>query len=119
MELQGRNLSLRKRGEDVRLLQEELQQLGFAIADTLGLFGATTRQAVREFQRQNDLEPTGVVDEQTAAVINREVDRQQRPKPFVVKGTVRHVDGKPFSNGLVRASAGRTVPEQIGWRDRP
>lgn len=63
MELQGRNLSLRKRGEDVRLLQEELQRLSFAIEDTPGLFGATTRQAVRDLQRQNDLEPTGVVDE--------------------------------------------------------
>ena len=39
------------RGDDVKLLQEELRQLGFSIEDREGLFGRSTRQALLEFQR--------------------------------------------------------------------
>jgi hypothetical protein len=49
MELQGGNLVLRTRGDDVALLQRELAQLGLVIdrAEVAGkLFGRTTRDAV-------------------------------------------------------------------------
>lgn len=101
MKLQGRELKINLDGEDVELLHDELAILGFsvpALERQEGFFGEGTHKAVQEFQKKRGLETTGVVDERTAARIN-----EQLQKPFVVKGTVRHPDGKPFGNGLVRA----------------
>ncbi len=50
MNLQGRNLALNMRGDDVALLQTELRQLDLQIADPPGLFGSTTLLAVQRFQ---------------------------------------------------------------------
>src|SRR5262245_32582031 len=100
MNLQGRNPSLRMQGEDVKLLQDELRQLGFPLNDGDGFFGKTTRQAVLEFQRGHGLATTGVVDEATATAINGEVDAlnpEPEPvaewQPFIVRGQVRQTDG--------------------------
>lgn len=51
IELQGRNGSLNMRGEDVKLLQEELRQFCFSIEDRDGFLSRTKRQTVMEFQR--------------------------------------------------------------------
>lgn len=104
MELQGRTLHLRMRGEDVALLQRELRQMGFTMDDQEGYFGSMTRLTVHEFQNRHELEPTGEVDERTAARINRMVEGE-RPQPqrrFVVNGQVVHSDGKKslHENGL-------------------
>lgn len=77
MRLQGRNLSIEMRGEDVKLLHSELHQLGYDIKDTEvqeSSFGLTTQKAVTTFQKRNQLETTGVVDEETARAINAAVD---------------------------------------------
>ncbi len=107
MQLQGRDLKVNMRGADVKLLQKELQELGFPIDDEDGHFGATTRRAVLRFQEQHLAEldlpkPTGIVDEATALLINAEVNARQSDS-FVVKGVVRYEDGKPFAAGLVVA----------------
>lgn len=110
MELQGRNLSMRMQGEDVALLQEELRKLGFSIDGRDGYYGKTTRQAVMEFQRRHEKEPTGVVDEVTAKLINDEVEALQpepepveERQPFTVRGQVHQADGSPLVGGIVRA----------------
>lgn len=123
MNLQGRNLSVTLQGEDVALLQRELRQLGFVIAQTeiqAKNFRQTTQQAVRTFQERQGLPVTGVVDERTAVAINAAVDAlQPQPQPasptqpqpspqpqpprFVVKGQVRQADGRPLAQGRVRA----------------
>jgi hypothetical protein len=109
MNLNDRNLSLRMRGEDVALLQRELQHLGAVIdpgevTDTR--FGTTTRDAVQRFQREHALEPTGVVDEETARLINAEVDRLGRPPAhaaLVVRGAVINPDGSAVARAIVKA----------------
>ncbi|MBE9128304.1 MULTISPECIES: neuraminidase-like domain-containing protein [unclassified Coleofasciculus] len=122
MELQGRNLSLRMTGEDVTLLQEELRQLGFTIEDRESLFGNSTFLAIQEFQRQQSIEATGVVDEATARLINAAVDALQ-PKSFIVQGEVVQVDGTPvvgvqvqaIEKGLRRETQlGMTTPDEAG-----
>jgi peptidoglycan hydrolase-like protein with peptidoglycan-binding domain len=75
MKLQRRNLSLQVpavQGDDVKLLQSELQQLGYPIApNELGSssFGQATLQAVIDFQTRHGLETTGAVDARTALLI--------------------------------------------------
>ena len=81
MQLQGRILSIRMRGDDVVLLQQELRQLGLTIEDREGYFGKSTHLAVLKVQRAHDLEPIGDVDECTAALISLRVDARGKPKP--------------------------------------
>ena len=79
MRLQGRELKLEMQGADVRLLQFELSLLGFDIPgdETLkNFFGEVTQRAVIRFQREFNLEPTGVVDERTARLINRVISER-------------------------------------------
>ena len=99
MKLQGRNLSSRMEGDDVKLLQQELSilykagKLDIQIDQTelaRKYFGTTTRRAVIAFQQQHHLPATGIVDEPTARAINAEVDALQ-PQTFTVSGkTLRH-----------------------------
>lgn len=58
MNLQGRHLFITLLGQDVQLLQSELQQLGFKIPDDelqKLAFGKGTLDAVPLFQKQNGL----------------------------------------------------------------
>jgi peptidoglycan hydrolase-like protein with peptidoglycan-binding domain len=112
MNLQGRNLSLQSppiQGDDVKLLQVELQQLGcFVLPDelTAASFGAGTHQAVLDFQTTHGLETTGVVDARTALLINRAVDAlhpQPQPSVPMVKGSITDQNARPLTGLIVRA----------------
>ncbi len=108
MKLQRRNLSIRLQGDDVRLLQKELRELGFDIPAgevTPALFGLQTEDAVERFQTSHRLRATGIVDPQTAKLINREVDRQRavQRRMFIVSGRIQFANGQPFAAGVVRA----------------
>ncbi len=103
MKLQGRNLEPNLRGDDVKLLQSELRRLKLKIqiVDLEGFFGSTTFLAVQEFQRLHGLEATGIVDEPTARLINKEVDESGAER-YVVRGEVRAADGEPLRGLIVR-----------------
>src|SRR2546421_4052426 len=114
MKLQGRNLSLSMNGEDVKLLQEKLRQLGFSLNDREGFFDKTTLQAVQALQKGHGLPATGMVDETTAKLIGALGDTLQSKaepagelkdtlKQFVVKGQIRLADGSPLVGAIVRA----------------
>ena len=111
MILQGRNLEPNMRGDDVRLLQDELRQLGFNIVGQEGFFGSTTFLAVQQFQQQHNLPATGIVDAQTARVINAALDAQPR-EGYLVKGKVVNSDGRPFARASVVLFEKRLRSEQ-------
>ncbi|MCX9012792.1 MAG: peptidoglycan-binding protein, partial [Candidatus Methanoperedens sp.] len=67
-----RNLSIRMKGEDVKLLQRDLNKLVFPLKED-GYFGKETKRAVLEFQEKHELKLTGVVDERTARMITKEI----------------------------------------------
>lgn len=56
-------------GRDVRLVQEGLAQLRYALGQIDGVYGRRTEQAVREFQKQAGLPDDGVVGRQTIAAL--------------------------------------------------
>ncbi len=62
-----RDLKLGQRGDDVKLLQKVLQFLGFLSKDTLvtGYFGKATKTALKNFQSDNGLSPTGILNDDT------------------------------------------------------
>ncbi len=51
--------------EDVYKMQERLEELGFLDAEYDGYYGDHTTECVKEFQRVNGLEQTGVADADT------------------------------------------------------
>lgn len=110
MKLQDRNLRIGMRGEDVELLQQELQQLGFTIEIEAGYFCSLTHWAVEQLQKQYGLEITGEVDERTATLLNDAVHASDLNSGgndggsfFVVRGDVRKADGSPLIRAIVRA----------------
>lgn len=54
-------------GDDVKRLQERLDELGYLETEYDGTFGTYTADALKAFQKKNDLEETGVADSKTQA----------------------------------------------------
>jgi peptidoglycan hydrolase-like protein with peptidoglycan-binding domain len=105
MDLMGRDLSPGMRGEDVRLLHSELNQLGFPIPiseTAAGFFGRATLDAVERFQTQNSLPVTGIVDRVVAERINRALG-EAPARRAIVRGTIRLSTGAPAPGVVVRA----------------
>lgn len=103
MNLQGRNLSAELRGDDVRLLQSELGRLAYSLPPgelAAAVFGPATLNAVKDFQKQHNLPPSGVVDAATAAAINAAVDALSK---LVVRGRVRRATGGALPGVAVAA----------------
>uniref|UniRef100_A0A0C1QRQ3 Peptidoglycan binding-like domain-containing protein n=1 Tax=Tolypothrix bouteillei VB521301 TaxID=1479485 RepID=A0A0C1QRQ3_9CYAN len=57
-------------GQQVRKLQDDLQQLGYFRANPTGYYGPTTQEAVERFQQNYGLTRNGVADSQTLARIS-------------------------------------------------
>ena len=103
MKLQGRNLSIRMKGNDVKLLYSELKILGYSLPSNEteeAFFGEETRKAVLAIQKQNGLQETGIVDERTAQQINAAVEARQA-KEFVVQGQVFKWDGETYARDVI------------------
>ena len=58
-------LSMDSTGEDVVILQETLQELGYDITMIDGEFGNETKAAVESFQRDQNINVTGIVNNET------------------------------------------------------
>lgn len=58
----ARPLKIFMRGKSVRMLQELLRSMGYKVDDRDSMFGASTRDAVKSFQRQRNLKVTGQVE---------------------------------------------------------
>ncbi|MGH8472075.1 MAG: peptidoglycan-binding domain-containing protein, partial [Gammaproteobacteria bacterium] len=87
MNLQGRDLKLDLRGDDVALLHRELTLIGLMVPEAERqeiVFGRGTHEVIVRFQRQHCIEPTGVVDVETARAINAAADAMT----FTVQGKV-------------------------------
>ena len=65
------------RGEDVRILQENLRQLGFLNDAADGIFGTNTNAAVRNFQKAQGLSVDGVVGAGTWAALGAAMPREE------------------------------------------
>ncbi len=101
MKLQGRNLESGMRGDDVKLLQDELRQLGFQISANSRAFDSDTFIAVEDFQQRHNLDVTGIVDPRTARAINKAVDQLNREE-YIVRGEVLEPDGEPLTQRRIQ-----------------
>jgi hypothetical protein len=99
-------LSQGAQGERVTRLQTQLRALGFDLGSESGAFGDATVGAVRAFQQKHSLPVTGIVDDRTAAEIDRlspRPDPGPAPTRFVVSGAMRRGDGAPLPGVVMRA----------------
>lgn len=64
-------LKMFKRGKGVTMLQELLQRMGYPMQDRPGLFGVSTRDAVKDFQSKKGLKSTGIVDDELLALMRQ------------------------------------------------
>ena len=78
--LNGNNvLKNGERGPSVRVLQEQLQDLGYGV-DVDGIFGRQTQMAVKAFQTHHRLTVDGVVGPRTAAALEEARTESSRPR---------------------------------------
>ncbi len=82
----GKKLKIFMRGKSVSSLQSQLKQRGFTITDVPGVFGPSTRDAVKSLQSQMSLKATGIVDEtfwqaigQSFAPSNEKTEKMDEP----------------------------------------
>ena len=70
-----RYLTVESIGDEVRLLQATLKQLGFfpAKANVTGYFGSVTRNAVIDYQKAHGIDPLGVVGPETRNSLNEDL----------------------------------------------
>lgn len=78
-------------GEDIKLLQIQLKKLDYYSGIPDGKFGATTRNAVIQFQQDKGLLPDGIAGSQTRKLIKKETLKPSRfisaPTPVPVSET--------------------------------
>ena len=60
----ARALKIYMRGKSVRTLQNMLKQMGYPMEDQPAIFGVSTRDGVKDFQKRKGLKPTGIVDDE-------------------------------------------------------
>ena len=106
-----------ERGEEVRALQTSLNQLGFRdgqgaeLETRSGIYGGRTQEAIRAFQRANQLEATGNADART-----REAIAQQLALPERERNRAQPVEAQPREGGLAWPTPGN---REINQADKP
>lgn len=91
--------------ESVRAAQRRLIELGLLTGGADGVIGPVTRSALTEFQSQNDLEPTGRLDEATFEKLTR-IDPSS--------ATVKDVQQRLIDLGYLQGTAdGKAGPKSV------
>lgn len=62
--------------QDIKALQQKLDQQGFKVGPADGNWGSRTERALKEFQQKNNLQATGKLDTQTLAVLGINMSAQ-------------------------------------------
>lgn len=89
-------LKINARGETVSKLQGMLRQLGYAIHDRPGFFGADTRDAVMDFQAKSGMHPTGVAGQDVLKLMQDRIKAQSGNTSLPNKdGDSTPVQGRP------------------------
>ncbi len=83
-------------GHDVLVLQQKLQKIGYNVGGADGIYGQGTERAVAEFQRDNKIRITGVVNNSTWRAL---LKAKKRPWGSQVKPPAHNKPAVPQPNG--------------------
>lgn len=101
----ARPLKIYMRGKSVRTLQGMLKQMGYPMEDQAAIFGTSTRDAVKDFQKRKGLKDTGTVDDELFALMQQSVGFQPE----------KNVEKQP---GTKQASSDPTTANKVGMLTR-
>lgn len=96
----SRELKLGDQGEDVRLMQQRLFDLGYPVSAPDGVFSEETERALRLFQELNNLLMTGTLDEITHRVLFSE-QAQAYEEPMILEDALERMAGVPAPSGAL------------------
>lgn len=91
----------------IRQIQQALNKKGFHAGNADGTWGEETRQAVRNFQKAQDIKQTGQLDERTVSAMGVQFDQAslhydvQNLKPEHIRAVQRNLNQKGFDAGEV------------------
>jgi len=77
----ARALKMFMRGKSVRTLQNILKQMGYPMEDQPAIFGASTRDGVKDFQKRKGMKITGMVDDELMLLFQQSIGFQADNKP--------------------------------------
>lgn len=102
----------------VKQVQEKLSEQGYDVGPVDGIFGPKTQQALRKFQQDKGVQPTGQIDSQTMAALGIQGEGETQPGDM---GAGKPPDvGVPESSGTGDRSAGQPSPDTgIKGGDQP
>lgn len=115
----GRNyLTVGDRGENVRLVQERLAQLGFSNTNPDGVFNDYTRQSVIGFQQYSRINSTGNVDWQTweALGLNGSTEGNYTPNNDYILADTNRYALPPANDYVVPVTNGNTLVANNPYR---
>ncbi|MGM0415125.1 MAG: peptidoglycan-binding protein [Bacillota bacterium] len=75
---QRKRLKIYTHNVDVIYLQFKLSQLGYLSSEPTGLFRSLTQKAVKEFQKEHDIDSDGVVGQKTWQALEKEFDKLEQ-----------------------------------------
>ena len=85
------------RGEEVRQIQTKLKRWGYYNGNVDGIYGPQTRSAVVWFQRNNGLDPDGIVGSKTAAALGMNLSSQSSNDLYLLaKCIYAEARGEPY-----------------------
>lgn len=102
----------------VKQVQEKLSQQGYEVGPVDGIFGPKTQQALRKFQEDKGVQPTGQIDQQTMAALGIQGEGGAQPGDM---GAGQPPDaGVPESSQPGDMGAGQPQPDTgIEGSDQP
>lgn len=107
-----RTLRFRSRGGDVAALQDILRMKGYLNVQSTGYFGIATLKAVKAFQRDMNIPPTGNVGPLTKEALLGITN----PKEETFEGIIQKVSTACFADGECSVTIdGKKVITTIGW----
>ena len=88
-----RTLRKNDQGEEVVMLQKALSELGYLSGAQDGIFGTGTQTAVKNFQKDNDLDADGIAGSQTLKTLYSKVQITPMPEVTVGPGDILDLPG--------------------------
>lgn len=95
----SQNTQVKLNKQEITQLQQKLEQKGFKVGKSDGIWGSKTTQALKEFQKQNNLPATGMSDQQTLADLGINVSMQNNSNASAPQNTGRSVSKQPPRKG--------------------
>ncbi|WP_425335371.1 L,D-transpeptidase family protein [Salipaludibacillus daqingensis] len=79
-------------GESVEKLQNKLKKLGYHMEDAIGSYGEDTKEVVKQFQTDNNLEIDGIAGKETETLLEKRNKRADAP--LYIPSRTDYINGK-------------------------